>query len=314
MGSESGYLLRTGIIQTTGIGSRGMIQDGMRRVGLGRRRLMLSLILACALGATFAIADPGARSAALERATAADRPNVLVIESDDQTVESMRVMHNVNSLIGAQGATFKNSFVNYSLCCPSRVHVPDRPVRAQPRRAGATRPRTAASRFEPLHANNNLAVWLQHAGYYTALIGKYLNEYDEQPAGPARLVGVARGRSESPTDVYDYTTERQRHADRTTATTPADFKQDVLTRKAVDFVDRRAPEAEAVLPLAHLHGAAQRRPGPEPQPALRTATARPKPAPRHAHAFDSEPLPRPPNFNEADVSDKPAAIRDLPAA
>src|SRR5205823_4265586 len=37
-----------------------------------------------------------------------------------------------------------------------------------------------------------------------------------------------------------------------------------------------------------------------------------KPAPRHAHAFDTEPLPRPPNFNEADVSDKPAAIRKLP--
>ena len=45
---------------------------------------------------------------------------MLVIESDDQTVESMRVMNNVNSLIGDQGATFKNSFVNFSLCCPSR--------------------------------------------------------------------------------------------------------------------------------------------------------------------------------------------------
>ena len=46
---------------------------------------------------------------------------MLVIETDDQTVESMRVMANVNSLIGAQGATFPNSFVNFSLCCPSRA-------------------------------------------------------------------------------------------------------------------------------------------------------------------------------------------------
>src|SRR5262245_62092115 len=38
-------------------------------------------------------------------------PSVLVIETDDQTAESMRVMQNVNSLIGAQGATFTNSFV-----------------------------------------------------------------------------------------------------------------------------------------------------------------------------------------------------------
>ena len=46
---------------------------------------------------------------------------MVVIETDDQTRESMRVMDNVNSLIGDQGATFKNSFVNYSLCCPSRA-------------------------------------------------------------------------------------------------------------------------------------------------------------------------------------------------
>src|SRR5256885_50085 len=52
---------------------------------------------------------------------ASARPNVLVIETDDQTVEQMRVMDNVNSLIGAHGVTFHNSFVNYSLCCPSRA-------------------------------------------------------------------------------------------------------------------------------------------------------------------------------------------------
>ena len=143
-----------------------MIQDGMRRVGPGKRRLMLSLLLAGALGATLAIADPGAHSAALERAAAADRPNVVVIETDDQTLESMKVMQNVNSLIGAQGATFANSFVNYSLCCPSRAtfltgqyahnhgvleqHSPGRRLRPlrgaaraqQPRRLAAATPAT----------------------------------------------------------------------------------------------------------------------------------------------------------------------------
>jgi len=51
--------------------------------------------------------------------------------------------------------------------------------------------------------------------------------------------------------------------------------------------------------------------GPDPNPPSDCGAAA-KPAPRHAHAFDSESLPRPPNFNEADVSDKPAAIRNLP--
>ena len=44
--------------------------------------------------------------------------------------------------------------------------------------------------------------------------------------------------------------------------------------------------------------------------------ATPSPAPRHRDAFAAEPLPRPPSFNEADVSDKPSGIRNrslLPA-
>jgi arylsulfatase A-like enzyme len=40
--------------------------------------------------------------------------------------------------------------------------------------------------------------------------------------------------------------------------------------------------------------------------------ATPVPAPRHRNRFASEPLPQPPSFNEADVSDKPAAIRNRP--
>ena len=41
--------------------------------------------------------------------------------TDDQTVESLRVMPNVQTLIAEKGVTFDNSFVSYSLCCPSRA-------------------------------------------------------------------------------------------------------------------------------------------------------------------------------------------------
>ena len=121
----------------------------------------------------------------VDQAVAAQvRPNVLVIETDDQTVESMRVMDNVNSLIGDQGATFTNSFVNYSLCCPSRAtfltgqYMHNHACSATSRRAAAS------TRFQDLHGGNNLAVWLRHAGYYTAMIGKYLNGYSNHPLVP----------------------------------------------------------------------------------------------------------------------------------
>ena len=74
-----------------------------------------------AVAAGLAATAPGTPSAAHRAPVAQTRPNIVVIESDDQTVESMRVMHDVNSLIGDGGATFRNSFVNYSLCCPSRA-------------------------------------------------------------------------------------------------------------------------------------------------------------------------------------------------
>ena len=125
-------------------------------------------------------------------------PNVLVIESDDQTVESMKAMQNVNSLIGAQGATFKNNFVNYSLCCPSRSTFLTGEYEHNHGVLGNSPPNGGFQRFQALHGDNNLAVWLEDAGYYTGLIGKYLNGYNNDPAVPAGMVRVARGRAQHP--------------------------------------------------------------------------------------------------------------------
>ena len=51
----------------------------------------------------------------------AERPNVVVLMSDDQTQDSMRYMSRVRELIGAEGATFPTSVTNWPLCCPSRA-------------------------------------------------------------------------------------------------------------------------------------------------------------------------------------------------
>src|SRR5439155_5272155 len=74
---------------------------------------------------------------------------------------------------------------------------------------------------------------------------------------------------------------------------------------------RRAPQAKPF--FLWLTYTAPHAGGPDPNPnppsnCFNTA----KPAPRHADAFAFQPLPKPPNFNEADVSDKPAEIRNRP--
>jgi len=56
----------------------------------------------------------------LSPAAAAASPKIIVILTDDQEdTSSMSYLPKVQAL-AAQGFTFKNSFVNFSLCAPSR--------------------------------------------------------------------------------------------------------------------------------------------------------------------------------------------------
>jgi N-acetylglucosamine-6-sulfatase len=259
---------------------------------------------------TGALAVAGSRTSptTLGQAAAAQaRPNIVVIETDDQTLESMRVMDNVNSLIGDRGTTFTNSFVNYSLCCPSRATFLTGQYMHNHRVLGNQAPNGGFGRFQALHGNNNLAVWLRRAGYYTALFGRYLNGYVFRPLVPR---GWSEWRTGANQKVYGYTLDENGTLLRY-GQDPTDFKQDVLTRKAVNFVNRRAPLPKPFFLWLTYTAPHWSPPDPNPNPPYDCQRAA-KPAPRHAHAFDSEPLPRPPNFNERFVSDKPAEIRNRP--
>ena len=50
-----------------------------------------------------------------------DRPNVLVIMTDDARDDDLRFMPHVRHLIGDQGVTFTNTFSPQPLCCPARA-------------------------------------------------------------------------------------------------------------------------------------------------------------------------------------------------
>ena len=85
-----------------------------------KRRLTLAIAATLALAAGLAV---GARDhgGSAQAAPPAQRPNVLVLETDDQTLAEMEVLPNVRRLIGDQGVTFDNNFDSFSLCCPSRA-------------------------------------------------------------------------------------------------------------------------------------------------------------------------------------------------
>src|SRR5687768_13798725 len=70
---------------------------------------------ACGLLAAVAISGPDAAVGKKEQEE--ERPNVVVVMSDDQHADSMRFMNEVNAELGAGGATFQNSFASFPLCC-----------------------------------------------------------------------------------------------------------------------------------------------------------------------------------------------------
>jgi arylsulfatase A-like enzyme len=80
-------------------------------------------VRACAaLGAAAAaVLAPVAAAPAGRAAERRTRPNIVVIMTDDQTVENLRVMKNVEGLLAANGTTFDDFVTSFPLCCPSRA-------------------------------------------------------------------------------------------------------------------------------------------------------------------------------------------------
>ena len=111
------------------------------------------------------------------------RPNILVLETDDQTVADMSVLPKTRALIGDRGATFTNSFVNYSLCCPSRSTLY---TGQYAHNHGVLSNNLPTGGFTRLDTSNWLPLWLQAAGYRTMHVGKFLNGYgrDAPPTVP----------------------------------------------------------------------------------------------------------------------------------
>jgi N-acetylglucosamine-6-sulfatase len=272
--------------------------------------MRLRLHLATAVAGLAATVGAGTALAQDQGGGDTPRPNVIVVMTDDQHQASLAKMPRVNSELVAGGTTFSNSFTNWPVCCPSRATFYSGQYAHNHRVLGNSPPDGGFARFNDDEA---LPVWLQRSGYRTIHIGKYLNGYGEGANDPAYVppgwnewYAPTAGTTQS---VYDYTLNQNGTlVDRGSAVT--DFKQDVFTEIAVDAINRHAPGGPFFMGVMYTapHSGG---PNPNPHPPS-NCNAAPKPAPRHATAFDAEPLPTPPNFNEADVSDKPAAIQSMP--
>ncbi len=282
---------------------------GLSSPSIRRRRPALAIGALVAIGALLVLAA-GAFEGDAPAQTTEEKPNVVLVMTDDQTVEQMRALKRVTGLIGRAGTTFTRNFATFPVCCPSRATY----VTGQYSHNHHVR-----TTFYELDSSNTLPVWLREAGYATAHIGKYLNHYGDRdprevPEGWEEWHG-----SVDPTtyNFFDYclnvngrlmTYGRDRSLRRACPNAqrrPRAYQGDLYSRKAVGYINRRAPAAQPFfLSVAYLAPHAGR---PDGGRCARSA----KPARRHSGDYARARLPRPPGFNERDVSDKPRFIRRL---
>ena len=228
------------------------------------------------------------------------RPNVVVIDTDDQNVTDMFVMRKTLALLGERGTTFNNSYVSYPLCCPSRATF----LTGQYAHNHGV---TTDNQYGVLDNTNTLAVWLKNAKYRTAMVGKYLNGYGlvnrrEIPPGWSQWFALTGG------------TEQKRYAFnlnengklRYYPRKPENYIDYVLDAKVNGLLKSWAPSPKPFFLYYNPNN-------PHGERALPPSSTRdPEPAPQYLGVLGDLSVPRTPNFNEPDMSDKPEQIQSIP--
>jgi N-acetylglucosamine-6-sulfatase len=242
--------------------------------------------------------------AASAPAAGAERPNLVVVMTDDQTVADLHAMPRTRGLIGRAGVRFERSYVSYPVCCPSRATFLTGQYAHNHGVMGLYPPTGGYGRFDK---RNALPVWLRRAGYFTAYLGKFLNGYgDQQPADLPPGWSDWRATVDFSTySMWGYTLNengRLRKYGSPFREDPRWYQTDLLARKAETIVERRAGRGPFFLSLNLLA------PHHESRTVQRRTGLIVRPAPRHRHAAVAVPA-RTASFNEGDLSDKPSFIR-----
>lgn len=225
------------------------------------------------------------------------KPNIIVFMTDDQRFDSMGAMPITKSRLGSEGVTFMNAFIPTPLCCPSRTSFL---TGLYSHNTGIWRNNPPEGGFESFHNDSStIAVLLHNAGYKTALFGKYLNGYhksDYVPPGWDEWQAFNKG------NYYGYQmNENGKQVQYGYA--PQDYSGTVILKKAVAFLKSMRTSQQPfflVLTPNNPHGDSGKN---------IDEVEGARPAPQDEQSCQHQTPYRPPNFNEADVSDKPSFVK-----
>jgi N-acetylglucosamine-6-sulfatase len=221
------------------------------------------------------------------------KPNIILIVTDDQDSRSLEQMPTVLELLAQQGTSFANFLVSTPGCCPSRSSILRGQYTHNHGVLFSDGPDGGYETFQVLgREESTLATWLQDAGYRTALVGKYLNGYGEDNGITRVPPGWSRWYATTSLKYFDYDLvengRRVHYGSRS-----RDYLTTVLSDKASEFVRESANRGRPF--FLYLNPRAPHGPATAP--------------PHQEGLFDGVTTPRSASFNEVDVSDKPAYVR-----
>ena len=229
------------------------------------------------------------------------RPNIVVINTDDQRGDSISQLPSINAR--TDWARFENSFVHEPQCCPSRATF----FTGQYAYRNGVSTLADGARMNP---NTTVATMLQAAGYQTSLTGKYLNGYGAttaeytppgwddfrafrgvNPTAPVDAKGNAVG--------YPYVNYRnvENNVEKSYGSAAADYSTDRYAAMVREFIRKADPTRPVFTYFA---------------PIAPHFTVRP--ADRDKATCLATALPTPASFNVSDTVGQPKWMAGLPAA
>jgi arylsulfatase A-like enzyme len=166
-----------------------------------------------------------------------DRPNVVVVLTDDQRAGTFSAMPWLSAELARSGSgwtEFPNAYANTPLCCPSRATL----------LTGLSARHTGVwdnDDGDVFDESSTLATWLQQVGYRTGLVGKYLNRF---PFGRLPYVPPGWDRFLAKENQTGVTVYRDFHAiDQGSPVFVRRYATDWLAERAIGFV-RTAPSTQ----------------------------------------------------------------------
>jgi len=217
-----------------------------------------------------------------------ERPDVVVIVTDDQRAESLSHMPDLRRRLVKRGIRLRSAYVPNPTCCPSRASLF---TGTYSHTNGVWNNHGPFGGFPVFDPSSTLATWLDELGYRTGLFGKYLNGYVDPsvvPPGWDEWFGFL-GDPQRSYYGFDASLNGRLRA------FPDDVYSTVETYERVaDFI-RATPRQQPVLAVWTPFA-----PHDPNVPEVRYAKT----------SLDVKPW-RPPNYNERDTSDKPFWLRRI---